>query len=81
MVEAEVGIVAIVVVFAIGLVVLAVVAYQVVQGKPVMAGYVIDGMEGLAAIPQVQIAGAGQPGGQGSYGLVVPRQKRRMSSR
>ena len=51
-------------VLAVGLVVLVVVGHQVGQGEPVVAGDEVDRGDRAPAVAEIQVAGAGQPGGE-----------------
>ena len=57
-------VVAVAVVFAVGLVVLVVVADEIVQREAVVRGDEVDAGVGLAAVVLVQIAAAGEPVGE-----------------
>ena len=72
---------AVAVVLAVGLVVLAVVGDQVGEGEPVVAGHEVDRGDRAAAAVRVQVAGAGQPGGELGQRACSPRQKSRTVSR
>src|SRR3989475_7548758 len=67
----EIVVVAVAIVLAVGLVVLLVVRDQIVQREPVVGGDEVDGRPRPAAATAGQIAGAGQPVGQGTCLVLV----------